>query len=467
MEHCYQRRIRREDGWDVVVAGGGPAGTAAAIAAARQGGRVLLLEGGGCLGGMGTAGLVSAWSDLGDGSRMIVGGIMDELLAALQAEGGFKPGADPARYRTALHGGLGFNGEVLKRLLDRLCRAAGVTVRFCTRVIDAEVADRAVGGVVTADVEGLRLVAARAFIDATGDAVLADACGAASRRAGRDTARIMPPTLCAAVAGVDWARMDRVACDRIVAAGVAAGAFSQPDRHVPGLFAGGRTTGIQNAGHVFATDALDVASLSAALVRGRELVAEYARFFRERVPGCEQLELVATAALLGVRESRRIVGEYELDYADFRARRQFPDQVCVYNKSVDIHVYDCSDAEYARYHAEFTADDRPAAGEVYGLPYGILVPRGWRNLWVAGRCASSDVKVHGAIRDQPACFMMGQAAGTAAMLAIRRGEDAVGLDTAVLVDVLRAQGAHLPQPTLARTLTRRPYAGGAGGTAGG
>ena len=457
--YAFNRRIPVDQPYDLVVAGGGPGGCGAAICAARLGARVLLVEGTGALGGMGTSGLVSLWMSLADGQRMIVGGLIGELLETLHAEGGFRPGTDPAAWRQRLHGGVGFNAEALKRLLDRLCREAGVEVRFFSRVIDAEAADGRIAGVVVNNVEGHRYVPARAFVDATGDAVLATLCGAACRRAGRDTPRIMPPTLCARIAGMDWSRWDYGLMLRRIMDGVAAGAFSQPDRHVPGLFAGGATTGIQNAGHIFGTDALDVHSLSAAMARGRELAAEYAAWFRANLPGCEGLELTATAALLGVRESRRIVGEYEVDYADFRARRMFPDQICVYNKAVDIHVYDCSDAEWERYHAEFTTDDRPGPGEVYGLPYGILVPRGWRNLWVAGRCNSSDLKVHGAIRDQPACYMMGQAAGTAAVQAIRSGQTACDLDTAQLVETLRGAGAYLPQRETAREMTKKPSAG--------
>ena len=173
------------------------------------------------------------------------------------------------------------------------------------------------------------------------------------------------------------------------------------------------------------------------------------------MPGCENAELIATGSLMGVRESRRIVGEYELTYDDYIAQRQFPDQIGVYNAPVDVHVYDDSEAEYQRYHREYTETGRLEAGECFGIPYGILVPRGWENLWVAGRCNSSDVRAHGAIRVQPACVMMGQAVGTAAVQSIATGQAACGLDTARLVETLRQAGAHLPQETLSRDMTRR------------
>ncbi len=99
-------------------------------------------------------------------------------------------------------------------------------------------------------------------------------------------------------------------------------------------------------------------------------------------------------------------------------------------------------------------EDRLKRGENYGIPYGILVPKGWANLWVAGRCTSSDIKVNGAIRDQPACSMMGQAAGTAAVQSIHTGQPADDLDTAQLVLTLRKAGANLPQQSLSKTMTR-------------
>jgi ribulose 1,5-bisphosphate synthetase/thiazole synthase len=454
--YSFQRSIPIEGGYDLVVAGGGPAGSAAAICAARLGAKVLLLEATGCLGGMGTSALVSAWSDLADGERMIVGGIMAEVIEAMHARGHFKPGIDPAVWRTQLHGGLGFNAEGLKRLLDELCLDAGVELRFFTRVIDVDCdhAASSVNGVVINNIEGTRYIAARAFVDATGDAVLTHLTGAPCREAGRDTGHIMAPTLCSAQAGIDPSRFRPQDQQAAVFQAIADGFFSQNDRHVPGLFINGRTTAIMNAGHLFGTDALSCRSLSDGMIQGRQLADEYARFFRKYLPGCEEMEFVSTAALLGVRESRRIVGEYEINHADFTERRSFPDQICIYNKSVDIHVHDCSDEQWERYLAEYYQLDRTAIGEYYGLPYGILVPRGWKNLWVAGRCNSSDVKVHGAIRDQPACFMMGQAAGTAAVQSIKTGQPACDLDTASLVETLRRAGAYLPQPSLSRTMTR-------------
>jgi len=453
-----QREIPCESEYDLVVAGGGPSGVGAAVAAARQGAKVLLVEATGALGGMGTSGLVSVWYSLSDGERVLPKGLFWEILTRLNEMGGLRAGTDLSTYDKKLAVGTGFSPEVLKRLLDRIVREAGVDLLFCTRLIAAD-ADKQTGrvaGVVIHHIEGLRYVPAKTFIDATGDAVLADLCGVPCREAGRDTKHIMPPTLCGVVANIDWERYWETVKhqDELIAQGIKDGFFTQNDRHVPGLFRSVETTGIQNAGHLFGTNALKVKSLTEGYVKGRELAAEYMAFFRTYFDGAEKAELCATGSLMGVRESRSIVGEYELCYDDFKARRHFDDQIGVYNKAVDIHVYDLSDEQWQRYTSEYRVRDNCGVGESYGLPYGILVPKGSTNLWVGGRCVSADVKMHGSIRDQPAAYIMGQAAGTAAVQSIATGQPACDLNVATLVETLRRQGAYLPQTGSPRRITR-------------
>jgi len=451
-----------EESYDLVVAGGGPAGTAAAISAGRLGLRVLLVEATGCLGGMATSGLVTAFNPMADGAQMIVGGVMREIVETLDRRHGLAPHVRPEFYAQWFHCWTPFRVESLKLLLDELVTAAGVEVRFFTRVIDAEVVDRHVMGVVVNNIEGHRFIRAQTFVDATGNAELAAQCGATVREAGHDTPHIMPPTLCSLLAGIDWERAkvghpESSVPDRqqeLIEHALAEGHFSRHDRHVPGAFQVGQTIAMLNAGHVFHLDALRCQSLSDGMMAGRRLAVEYVEFYRKYVPGFEKAEHVTTATLMGIRESRRIVGEYELNFADFVARRHFPDQIGIFNNSVDVHVYDDSAAEYQRYFNEFNQTARLKPGESYGLPYGIIVPRGWENLWVAGRCNSSDVQLHGTIRVQPAAAMMGQAAGTAAAQSIRTGQPACNLNTATLVETLRKAGAYLPQPTLAQQMTR-------------
>lgn len=442
------RDIPLEEGYDICVLGGGPAGAAAAICAARLGARVLLVEATGCLGGTGTSGLVTAFDPMANGEEMLVGGLMREIVDALCAQGELGPKETPESYAKEYMHWTPFRVEGYKRLLDKLAVDAGVEVRFFTRLIDAD-ADRdlrRVRGVVVHNIEGYRYIRAKAFVDGTGDAVLSDLVGAACREAGRDTPRIMPATLCSLFAGLDFDRQGGLEQQWTLAwKATEQGFFTQRDRLFPGMFRAGNQVGDLNAGHMFNLNALRCRDLSDGVMLGRRLAKEYMEFFRTRVPGCEKIEHVTTAAIVGVRESRRIVGEYELTFDDYLARRKPADTIGLFNKFVDVHPYDCSDAEWERFHNEHQNTNlRLLPGESFGIPYRILVPKGWSNLWVAGRCASTDVKTHGVIRVQPSCAMMGQAAGTAAVQACHTGQAACGLDTTELVATLRRQGAKLP-----------------------
>ena len=118
-----------------------------------------------------------------------------------------------------------------------------------------------------------------------------------------------------------------------------------------------------NAGHLFKMDAVNCRSLSDGMEHGRLLVEEYAAFFRKYMEGCENMQVISTATLMGVRESRRVVGEYDMNYGDFSTRRHFSDQVCIYCKTIDIHVYDLSPKQYKRHYQEFNSKNRLKKGE--------------------------------------------------------------------------------------------------------
>lgn len=450
------RDIPVEDEYDLLVAGGGPAGSAAAIAAARLGAKVLLVEGTGCLGGMATSGMMMSFCPVGDGERCLAGGLMLEWIESLYKRGFLKPGIQPDTWRKRYGAWIPFNAEGLKLLLDELSTAAGVATRLFTNLIDADADPRTgqVRGAIIHNIEGYRYVKARAFIDGTGNGVLAKLCGAKCRDAGRDTPGIMPPTLISLFSGIEWERMGDQ--QEAMKKALADNFFTQPDRHFPGMQQIGHHIGLLNGGHIFHLDALREKSMTDGMMLGRRLAQEYIAFYRKYVPGCESVEHVTTAPLMGLRESRCVLGEYELGLDDYNARRKFPDQIGVYNYPIDIHVYDTSDEQYARYSKEFRETGRMKPGESVGLPYGMLVPRGFKNLWVAGRCASMDVHVHGAFRVQPAAVMMGEAAGTAAAQSVRTNRAAAEIDMEVLVSTLRKAGAYLPQTVINKRMSRKP-----------
>jgi hypothetical protein len=435
------------------------------VSAARLGAKVLLVEAMGCLGGMGTSGLVSTFGPVSDGKRMLVGGFMKELVESMFQRGALGPHVVPEFLYSQLNRWVPFKPEHLKRMLDEMVQDAGVDVRFFTRLIDAEAKDGKVEGAVISNVEGYTFVRAKAFIDATGDAQLSALAGADCRLILRDSDAIAPSTLCSLFAGVnwddpaygeDWRGIDKVKAfsKKQLQKAVDDGFFSVPDRFMPGMNKIGKNAAQLNAGHVFGLDGLDSRSLSDGMIEGRKLAVEYMEFFRKYLPGCEEIDLLTTAPLMGVRDTRRIVGEFELTIEDFQSARQFPDQVAVYNRPMDNHPKDTSEKEYQRFVKDFEGFHGLGEGDCLGIPYGILVPKGWQNLWVAGRCHSSDSKVHGSIRAQSAAYMMGQASATAAVQSIRTGQPACDLDTEALVTTLRSAGAYLPQQELSRTMTR-------------
>ena len=460
-----KREIPVDESYDILVAGGGPAGAAAAVCAARLGAKVLLAEATGCLGGMGTSGLVSTFGPVSDGKRMLVGGFMKELVESMHQRGALGPHVVPEFLYSQLNRWVPFKPEMLKRILDEMVQDAGVDVRFFTRVIDAEARDGKIEGAVISNIEGYRFIRATAFIDATGDAQLSALAGADCHLILRDNDAVAPSTLCSLFTGVnwndsaygeDWRGIDKVKAfsKKQLQKAVDENFFSVPDRFMPGMNKIGKNAAQLNAGHVFGLDGLDSRSLSDGMIEGRKIAVEYMEFFRKYLPGCEEIDLLTTAPVMGVRDTRRIVGEFELTIDDFKAARQFPDQVAVYNRPMDNHPKDTSDEEYQRFVMDFEGFHGLGEGDCLGIPYGILVPKGWDNLWVAGRCHSSDSKVHGSIRAQSAAYMMGQAAATAACQSIKTGQPACDLDTEQLVMTLREAGAYLPQTQLSKTMTR-------------
>lgn len=454
--YSYKRDISVEDGYDVVVAGGGPGGCAAALSAARAGARVLLVESLGSLGGMGTNGLVVQWAPFLRDNKLIIGGIPFEIYQMLAERGyAFQPGSNPLPVADFVS----IHPEGLKLVLDELLANANVEVRFFTHAVDVDKDPERffVKGIIIHNIEGFRYIRAKMFIDATGDASLVKQCGAECFEP--DVA--MAPTLCAMIDGIDWDKIDFDCYGLIkgqhdmVNKAVDEGFFSQSDRHVPGIFRSFGHTGAMNAGHVFHLNSLNCRSLSEGLCKGRLQVQEYIRFFKTYFKEFSNISLSYTAPLMGVRDSRRIKGEYWLTIDDYREKRHFPDQIVTNSQPIDYHVRDASPEEYKRYSNSFFHSPYPfQAGEYHGVPYGTLVPKGSQNLWIAGRTLSCDTYVYASMRGQLLCMLYGQAAGTAAAQAISTGQTACTLNTRTLIESLKAQKCILPQNELSDEMSR-------------
>ncbi|MFP4057773.1 MAG: FAD-dependent oxidoreductase [Candidatus Brocadiia bacterium] len=431
----FRREVPVRHEVDVFVAGGGPAGLAAALAAARQGRRVFLAERHTCLGGMGTAGLVPAFMPFGDGEHFLAGGIGEEVARKLSEASGLPLGRI-----------LPIDAEALKRLYDDLATEAGVALTFETALIGVQQeTDDRVGLAICWAKSGLFAVRAGVFVDGTGDGDLAALAGAPFEK-GDEAGNLMPGTLCSLWAGVDWEAVEAGGLgtgESRLEEAFRDGVFSIPDRHLPGMWRVGEELGGGNVGHTFGVDSTDERSVTQALMWGRKLVLEYERYYKRYLRGFEQMKLVATGSLLGIRESRRILGDYVLGIDDFKRRAVFPDEIGRFAYPVDVHASRPDESDYRKFAHEFRTL-RYERGESYGIPYRVLVPRGLSNVLVAGRCVSADRYLQGSIRVMPACFITGQAAGTAAALAVEGGTDTRGVPVPQLQARLKEMGAYLP-----------------------
>ena len=421
---------------DIFIAGGGPAGVAAALTAARQGARVFLAEGGSCFGGMGTAGLVPAFMCFSDGIHFLAGGIGEEIYHTLKRYAAM-PVDDP-------YSVVSINVEALKRVYDNLMAASGTSFLFQTQVIGLESENGHVHCAICSAKSGLFAVKAKVFIDASGDGDLAVWAGASFEQGDAD-GNMMPGTLCSLWAGIDWDTVNAnpVRQDSRLETAFADGVFTIQDRHLPGIFQVGEHIGGGNIGHLFGVDGTDEASLTRALLWGRKVLSEYAVYYKKYFRGFEDMVLVSTGALPGLRETRRILGDYVLGREDFIQRAAFEDEIGRYNYPVDIHASKPDKAAYAQFEEEF-ARLRCQKGESYGIPYRILTPRGLDNLLVAGRCVSADRAIQGSIRVMPGCYITGQAAGMAAALAVEKNTTPRGIVVKELQQRLKAVGAYLP-----------------------
>jgi len=448
------RNVPLDDSWDVIVVGGGPAGCAAATAAAREGAKTLLLEATGVLGGMGTSGLVPWFCGYGDGEKHIARGLAEHVRCAL-ADG--MPHLKAAMERNPLTAPA-IDPELLKRIYDDMVTDAGAEVLFHSQLCSVEMKDSGeVEALIVADKTGLVAYRARVYVDCTGDGDLAAWAGAAFEK-GDETGAMQPATHCFVISNID---------EHVLAGGPRVH-FYDPDSpvwravrddkypliielHSCSMQIGPTTFGF-NTGHVFDVDNTDPVNVSKALLHGRRMAAQYRDALAEYHPAFANAFLAATGSLLGVRETRRIVGDYVLTVDDYLAARNFPDEICRNAFGIDVHssrqraiaLSRKSIAELKELNR--TERRRLRKGESVGVPYRCLTPRDLRNVLVAGRCISTDRETNGSVRIMACCLNTGEAAGMAAAMAAAGSCDVHAVDARKVRDRLRAVGAYLPGP---------------------
>ena len=418
---------------DFCVAGGGPAGLCAAISAARQGLSVYLAESHGFFGGAATAAMIPAFMPFHNGADFLSGGLGREIYDRCLEAG----------FHLYPSGVLSIAAEPYKKILDDMVRAEpNITFSFFTNLIDVLADNGEVSQCIFGAKSGLFAVNAKVFADCTGDGDLCAWAGA-SYELGGGPEPLMPATLCSLWAGINWEDKDFPENEKLEDA-IQDGVFTQHDRHLTGLFMCGPGVGGGNIGHSYDVDATDEISLTKGMLCSRDILPEYEIYYRDYLKrGYKDAHIAVTAPYLGIRESRRIIGDYIMTVDDYIKRARFDDEIGVFSYPIDIHPTNTSKERYKEFENEFV-NLRYEKGEFYGIPYRVLIPRSLKNVYVVGRCASFDRKMQSSARTMPCCFIMGQAIGAGAGLAVKSGTSIRDVNIQKLRAVLKDMKAFLP-----------------------
>lgn len=442
--------------FDVIVAGGGTAGCIAGLAAARNGAKTLIVEKNRCLGGQFTSGMQGAWVGFSDKLNRCVGGMTWELRNILKDMGAIVD-KDPDKDVCYL-----YDTEIAKIVLDDLAaKEPNLTTWLNTQIIDVLQDGDTVTGLVVVSEMNIIEVRAKVVIDSTGDAGVCAKAGATYEI--RPDKEIQPMSLIGKMAGVD---MDKVAkyyeehppvMDTMMPPAwhdfksfpglmhfglkdelkdVDLPADKEYLRHWLGIFTSTPNPGemtINCSGAIEANSTIGMETRTEQENFSQKCLYDVAWAMKNFIPGFENSYLTAIAAMLGIRESRRVICDYEVKFQDFLDAKDFPDSIGRGAMPAGFHTPEGE--------TMVVYDLEP--GTSMTIPYSCLVVKGKENLLVAGRCASYEIEVANCIRCMPQCMVMGEAVGTAAAMAVKDGVTARNVDIKRLQAKLIEQGGIL------------------------
>jgi hypothetical protein len=456
---------RGQTEYDVIVAGAGPTGICAAIAAGRMGARTLLLERFPFPGGEAVTALnLHGWHD--NSEAHIIRGIPWEIILRLKemnaaAECRYTDPKKPDRQLLVARD-VSIDREAFIYVVLDMLETEGVDMLFHTFVSDVVKNGDTVCGLALTNKAGTEQVQGKIIIDATGDGDVAAYAGASFEK-GRDLDGTMQPvSMMSTFGGVDIERAVAYFNPRRAEVIEEDGEkyskymhFTLPldewmddikrcfpeiapfSRFTGNAFHKGMINGTTTT-HIAHIDATNPDDLTRAEVLGRKIAYRLAGFMRERVPGFEDCFLLRTSPHVGVRETRRVLGDYQLTYDDVLAGRRFDDVVVLGGFFVDIHSYNGASPQHLPERGVFIKDQGS-----YDIPYRCFLPLGLENLLVAGRSLSASHEAHASARVMGTCMGMGHAVGTAAALAVQAGMTPRQLDVEKLQRELLHQGAFL------------------------
>lgn len=435
--YSYKNEIEEIADVDVLVAGAGPAGICAAVSAARQGAKVLLIERYGAVGGNLTLGNVSPI--LG---RVSEGTMYDEVIALLSEKH-----ADEQKVETRNGKEIHIDAEEAKGILIKLLNDSGVKVMLQSGVCDVIKEGNIVCGAVLTTPMGMCAVKAKRIIDATGDGTVAFLAGCEYKMGRESDGRTQPVTLEFTISGVDESRAimcfggsDPVTlpdgkkysefCKECEQNGILPKNVSIVRLHRT-FYSGERNV---NATQMNEISGLDTADLYKAEVELRNQIDRVVDFLRKYIPGYENCMLKTTADTLGVRETRRIMGEYVMCDTDVEQGKNYDDAI-VHNAWFLIDIHNPSGGGQAEGHSKMA--------QPYDIRYGALLPLGVENLLTAGRCISGTHRAHASYRVMAICMATGEAAGIAAALSIKENVMPRDLHIRKIREVLIDKGIEL------------------------
>lgn len=426
--------------YEVVVVGAGSAGATAALAASQSGARTLLIDRLPFAGGTSTGVLDTFYGFYtpGEVAKKVVGGIPDQVVTELKKLG-------PVVERPNTYGagtGVTYNPEHLKVAWERLLRKSNCDLLLHSLVHEAKTKDGRITEITLANRAGVYRVKAQVFIDCSGDADLTHLAGFSYERAG-DISAAQTLTTTFRMVNVDMKERKTINKDQLheLMQQASKDGFDLPRREgsdhittVPNTTATvmTRLDSIRNNPDGFESVVEDPFFLTESEMKGREQALEYARFLKERVPGYKNAEIYGLSTFLGIRETRRVYGDYRVTREDVLSARQFDDQIGLCGAPIEDHH--SGDGTQWRYLPE---------GSAVGIPLSALRIKGSENTLVAGRCFSASHDAHASIRSMAQCMAMGAAAGVTAALATKAKKTIREIEVADVQTKLREGGAIL------------------------
>lgn len=385
--------------------------------------------------------------------KPILGGVPKEIMERIAEIGGAPRWEDAIQMESTP-----FDPEAFKYVADKMVEEAGVELLLHSLVVDAIVKENSIKALVIENKSGRQAITAKVFIDATGDADVAYRAGAPTKK-GRDFDGAMQSmSSIFRIGGVREISEEerRLGIEKVKEAAVAGKirVYNSSNLYIKTLREGQFYSNITR----FRGDGTDVRDLTRAEMKLREDIWKILNFCRENVPGFQSCYLDIVAPQVGVRETRRIVGEYVFTVEDLLSCRKFPDTVAQGSWWIDIHcplgrtypVHLCwsqCQAEppcpmiMAREGAILLKQIYLPKGSWYEIPYRSLVPKRIRNLLASGRCFSATHEALAGARVMGTCMALGQAAGTAAAEAVKESVEPRNLDGSLIRKMLREDGA--------------------------